>query len=97
MALTAMGSAYLGVTEPAIFGVNLRAKFPFVCALIGTGLSGMIIMMNGVEAFSLGVSGLLSFLSVPREFWGPQFMAMAVAGLVPLVLTLVVGRAKGKK
>ncbi|MDU2491028.1 MAG: PTS trehalose transporter subunit IIBC [Clostridium celatum] len=97
MALTAMGSAYLGVTEPAIFGVNLRAKFPFICALIGTGLSGMIIMMNGVEAFSLGVSGLLSFLSVPREFWGPQFMAMAVAGLVPLILTLIVGKVKVKK
>lgn len=97
IAMAATGSAYLGVTEPAIFGVNLRAKFPFVCALVGTGLAGMILMMNSVEAFSLGISGILVFLSIPRTFWGVQFLAMAIAAGVPFFGTLIIGKMKEKK
>lgn len=40
MALVSTLSAYLGVTEPAIFGINLKYRYPFICGLIGTGLSG---------------------------------------------------------
>lgn len=58
LSLTAGISAYLGITEPAIFGVNLRYKFPFVIAMISSGIAGMFISVKGVLASSVGVGGV---------------------------------------
>ncbi|MCW0121699.1 PTS transporter subunit EIIC, partial [Bacillus subtilis] len=43
LSLTSGISAYLGITEPAIFGVNLRYRFPFIIAMVSSGLAGMYI------------------------------------------------------
>ena len=54
----ALISCYLGVTEPALFGVNLKYGFPLVCGMIGSACAALISVGCGVEAASIGVGGL---------------------------------------
>ncbi len=49
-------SAFLGVTEPVIFGVNLRYMKPFIFALIGGGCAGMFASLTGVAATGMGIT-----------------------------------------
>ena len=88
-------SGYMGVTEPALFGVNLKAGFPFVCGMIGSAIAATISVGSGVMAFSVGVGGLPGFLSIMPQYWVPFFLAMAAAIVIPFVLTLIVGKKKG--
>ena len=88
-------SGYMGVTEPALFGVNLKAGFPFICGMIGSAIAATISVGSGVMAFSVGVGGLPGFLSIMPQYWLPFFIAMAVAIVVPFVLTLIIGKKKG--
>lgn len=87
-------SCYLGVTEPALFGVNLKYKYPLICGMIGSAIAAMISVGFGVEALSIGVGGLPGILSIKSEFYLYFIIAMAVAIVVPFVLTLIVGAKK---
>lgn len=80
-------SAYLGVTEPALFGINLKYLYPFVAGMIGSSLAGLVSVSMGVRAFSIGVGGIPGFLSI-KEGYGAFFLAMAIAIVVPIVLTI---------
>lgn len=94
LSFTSAISAYLGITEPALFGVNLRFRFPFICAIIGSAIAGILITVNKVQASSIGVGGIPGFLSIFPDKWGPFFIGMAIAIVVPFVLTYVFGRIK---
>lgn len=90
-------SCYLGVTEPALFGVNLKYGFPLVCGMIGSAIAAMISVGAGVQAFSIGVGGLPGILSIKPAFYLYFLIAMAVAIVVPFVLTMAVGSRKLSK
>ena len=87
-------SCYLGVTEPALFGVNLKYIFPLICGMIGSAIAAVISIGFGVEAVSIGVGGLPGILSIFSQYWGKFLLAMAAAIIVPFVLTIVVGKKK---
>ena len=87
-------SCYLGVTEPALFGVNLKYGFPFICGLIGSCMAAMISVSSGVMASSIGVGGIPGILSIKPNFMFMFFIAMLVALCVPFVLTTIVGKKK---
>lgn len=87
-------SCYLGVTEPALFGVNMKYGFPLVCGMIGSALAAVISIGTGVEAYSIGVGGLPGILSIKPQFWLSFLAAMAVAIVIPFTLTFVVGKRK---
>lgn len=87
-------SCYLGVTEPALFGVNLKYGFPLVCGMIGSACAAMISIGTGVTAISIGVGGLPGILSIFPEYWVNFLLAMATAIVVPFVLTYIVGKRK---
>ena len=87
-------SCYLGVTEPALFGVNLKYGFPLVCGMIGSACAAVISIGTGVYAYSIGVGGLPGILSIMPQYWLNFLLAMAVAIVVPFVLTLIVGSRK---
>lgn len=92
-------SAYLGVTEPAMYGINLKYKFPMLCAMTGSALAAAICGAAGVMANGIGVGGLPGILSIQPQYWLIYLLAMLVAILVPLVLTIVMHKraaAKGK-
>ena len=90
-------SCYLGVTEPALFGVNLKYGFPLVCGMVGSAIAAMISVGAGVQAFSIGVGGLPGILSIKPAFYLYFLTAMAVAIVVPFVLTMAVGSRKLSK
>lgn len=87
-------SCYLGVTEPALFGVNLKYGFPLICGMIGSSIAAMISVGSGVKAFSIGVGGLPGIISIQPDFYIGFLAAMAVAILVPFLLTYAVGKRK---
>lgn len=91
-------SCYMGVTEPAIFGVNLKYGFPFVCGMIGSACAAVLCVATGTTANAIGVGGLPGILSIKTKYMGSFALAMAVAVLVSLILTMLVGKKKlGKK
>ncbi|OBY81424.1 trehalose permease IIC protein [Paenibacillus sp. KS1] len=94
MSVTSAISAYLGITEPAMFGVNLRLRYPFISAMIGSALGAVVISAFQVKAVSIGVGGLPGFLSIFPQQWVPFFIGMAVALIVPFVITLIIGKTK---
>ncbi len=87
-------SCYLGVTEPAMFGINLKYGFPFLAAMIGSMLAAVISVGSGVMANSIGVGGIPGFLSIQAQDWGMFFVAMAVAFTVPIILTMLFSKMK---
>ncbi|MCK8065529.1 PTS trehalose transporter subunit IIBC [Vibrio sp. 1CM7H] len=90
-------SAYLGVTEPAMYGINLKYKFPMLSAMIGSACAAAICGSAGVMANGIGVGGLPGILSIQPQFWGIFALAMLVAMVVPAALTLLLyKRAQAK-
>lgn len=87
-------SCYLGVTEPAMFGVNLKYNFPFICAMIGSGIAGAFSVMTSSTANSIGVGGLPGILSMQPQSMGSFAIAMLIAIAVPFVLTVIIGKRK---
>lgn len=87
-------SCYLGVTEPALFGVNLKYSFPFICGLVGSCIAAMISVSSGVMASSIGVGGIPGILSIKPQFMFMFFIAMIVTFCIPFILTTVVGKKK---
>ena len=87
-------SAYLGVTEPALFGVNLKYGFPLICGMIGSAVAAVISVGSGAQALSIGVGGIPGILSINPQFWGSFALAMAAAIVVPFVLTWLVGQKR---
>ncbi|AWK45345.1 PTS system trehalose-specific EIIBC component [Bacillus velezensis] len=97
LSLTAGISAYLGITEPAIFGVNLRYKFPFVIAMISSGIAGMFISVKGVLASSVGVGGVPGIFSIMSQYWGPFAIGMLIVLILPFAGTYGYARLKRQK
>ncbi len=87
-------SCYLGVTEPALFGVNMKYGFPLVCGMIGSAIAAMISVGSGVRALSIGVGGLPGILSIQSEYYLNFLLAMAVAIALPFALTYIIGLKK---
>jgi PTS system trehalose-specific IIC component len=88
-------SAYLGVTEPAMFGVNLKYSFPFLCGMIGSAIAAVISVGSGVMANSIGVGGIPGILSIKPQFMLIFSVCMIAAIVIPFVLTVIVGKRKG--
>lgn len=87
-------SCYLGVTEPALFGVNLKYMFPFICGMIGSSIAAIYSVATGTMAASIGVGGIPGILSILPQFMLNFFIAMVIAFAVPLILTFIVGKKK---
>ena len=88
-------SCYLGVTEPAIFGVNLKFVFPFVCAMIGSACAGLLSCLFSCTANAIGVGGLPGILAMQPQSMLPYALCMGVAIAVPFALTFIVGKRQG--
>lgn len=80
-------SAWLGVTEPAMFGINLKYLYPFVAAMIGSGIAGMVSTFMGVRANAIGVGGLPGILAIRGQDMLKFLLPMVIAIVVPVFLT----------
>ena len=88
-------SCYLGVTEPAMFGVNLKYNFPFICGMIGSAVAGVVCTATSTTANSVGVGGLPGILSIQPASMLSFALCMVIAIVIPFVLTIVMGKKKG--
>ncbi len=87
-------SAWLGITEPALFGVNLRFKYPFIFAIASSAIAGLYISAQGVVANSIGVGGVPGVFSIVREYWLDFGIGMLIVIVLPLVGTYLYAKRK---
>lgn len=82
-------SALLGVTEPAMFGVNLKLRYPFIGAIIGSGIGAAYISFFKVKAIALGTAGLPGFISISgvNHGWLHYGTGIAITFIVTFVVT----------
>ena len=94
LASSASISALLGITEPAIFGINLKMKFPFVCAMIASGVACVSLGIFHVLSVAMGPASVIGFISIaPASI--PYFMISAVISFVlGFGLTFAYGKKK---
>ena len=87
-------SAYLGVTEPAMFGINLKYVYPFIAAMVGSAIGGMLITITNTRALGIGVGGLPGFLSFKINNYPMVFISMLVTMAITFVMTYVFRNVK---
>lgn len=87
-------SCYLGVTEPAMFGINLKYVYPFLAAMTGSAIAAVIAVASGVMANSIGVGGLPSILSIKPQSMLVFALCMLVTIIVPFTLTIILSKTK---
>ncbi|MDN2453987.1 sucrose-specific PTS transporter subunit IIBC [Lactobacillus sp. UCMA15818] len=93
LASSASASALLGITEPAMFGVNLKLKFPFFCAIIAAGISSAFAGFFHVLARSLGSAGFIGFLSVDVKSIPMYAVGELISFAMAFTLTYLYGKS----
>ncbi|ULG71896.1 PTS system trehalose-specific EIIBC component [Macrococcus brunensis] len=96
LALTSGISGWLGVTEPAMFGVNIPLKYPFIAAVVTTGIVGAIFGSQQLLG-RVGVGGLPGIISINEGFRLTFFIGMIIAIVLPVILTLIFSNFAKKK
>ena len=94
LASSAGVSALLGITEPALFGVNLKYRFPFFCALIGSGIAAAVAGLLKVVAVSLGSAGFLGFLSIKATSIPFYILCELISFAIAFALTYIYGKTR---
>ncbi|AEB74568.1 PTS transporter subunit EIIC [Lentilactobacillus buchneri] len=92
LASSASMSALLGITEPAMFGINLKLKFPFIASMIGSAVASVYLGLTHVLAVSLGSNSVLGFISIATNAIPAFLISMVIAFVVSFSLTYVYGR-----
>ncbi|EQA12003.1 sucrose-specific PTS transporter subunit IIBC [Glaesserella parasuis] len=92
MAVPSGISALLGITEPAMFGVNLRYRYPFIAAMIAAGTSSAFIALFNVKAIALGAAGLPGIPSIKPESLAMYSVGMAISASIAFVVTVILGK-----
>ncbi|QKN81897.1 beta-glucoside-specific PTS transporter subunit IIABC [Scandinavium goeteborgense] len=91
LALTTSFSAAMGITERAMYGVNIRYKRPFAAALIGGACGGAFAMVMGVKTYAFALSGLpgIPALVGPTFLWA--VVSIAISFVAAAILTVIFG------
>ncbi|MFB9762562.1 sucrose-specific PTS transporter subunit IIBC [Ectobacillus funiculus] len=90
-------SALLGITEPALFGVNLKLKYPFIGAITGSAVASAFIALTKVKATALGAAGLPGIISIKPDSIISYIIGMAISFAVAFVMTIFLAKREGKK
>ena len=92
IALTSGISSLLGITEPAMFGVNLKLKTPFYAAMIGSAVGSAYSVFANVLNVSPGPTGIIGFVTIRPENILSFFISIEIAFIVSFLLTLVLSK-----
>ncbi len=96
LALPSAMSAALGITEPAIFGVNLRLVKPLVAGMIGGAAGSVVGAMFHIGATAYGVTGLFGFLTT-TDYAIPYALELAVSFAVAFAVSWVLYKEERKE
>lgn len=96
LAMSTSITAFMGITEPAMYGVNMRFKKPFIAALIGAGAGGAFMSLFHTKAYVVGgLAGLAGIPMVLGETAVYAFIGFIIAVAVSAVLTYILGFDEG--
>ncbi|MFA0442902.1 sucrose-specific PTS transporter subunit IIBC [Vibrio sp. 10N.222.51.C12] len=90
-------TALLGITEPAMFGVNLKLRYPFIAAICAAAISSAFITMFNVKASALGAAGLPGIISIRPGDLIYYVVGMVIAFVVAFGLTVILGARQNAK
>lgn len=90
-------SALLGITEPAMFGVTLKLKYPFYAAIIGSAVGSAWIAATHTLALAMGAAGLPGFISIAPQSWVNFFIGIALSMATSFILTVFFMKRQGAK
>lgn len=90
-------SALLGITEPAVFGVNLKLKYPFVGALIGSAVGSAYATFMKVLALSQGPAGLPGVIVIRPESMVQYMVTMVITFVTATIATILLSTVFQKK
>jgi len=91
-------TALLGITEPAMFGVNLKLRYPFIAAITGSAVASAFITLFNVKAQALGAAGLPGIISITPDKISYYVIGMIISFVVTFGMTMVLGmRNKAKQ
>ncbi|MDP5255521.1 MULTISPECIES: sucrose-specific PTS transporter subunit IIBC [unclassified Vibrio] len=90
-------TALLGITEPAMFGVNLKLRYPFLAAIIGSACASAFISLFHVKALALGAAGIPGIISITPSQINIYIVGMLISFVVTFGLTLALGVRQARK
>ena len=88
-------SAFLGITEPAMFGVNLALRWPFYIAIVSAGIGAMVASILNVKAIALGAAGYIGFPSISPTTgagWAGFFGCLVLTTVIAFVASFIWGK-----
>ena len=88
VAIPSSMSAALGITEPAIFGVNMRFMKPFVGGMIGGAIGALVAAFMGIGASAYGVTGIPGYLTINNPML--YTIVLAISGGLAFFITTVI-------
>ncbi|MBO0474531.1 PTS system, sucrose-specific IIBC component [Enterococcus sp. DIV0840] len=92
LATSASISAMLGITEPAIFGVNLKLKFPFICGMIASAVACLFIGAFHVLSVAMGPASVIGFISIAPKSISYFMIGIVISICVGFVTTYAYGK-----
>ena len=95
IASAAAPSAFLGITEPAMFGVNLALRWPFYIAIVSAGIGAMVASILNVKAIALGAAGYIGFPSISPTTgagWAGFFGSLILTTVIAFVASFIWGK-----
>lgn len=90
-------SALLGITEPAMFGINLKQKFPFYAAMVGSAAGAAYAVLTNVINVSPGAAGIIGFVCVQNNSMLNFLIGTLIAFAVAFIATFVLSKSKKLK
>lgn len=85
-------SALFGITEPALFGVNLRLRWPFYVAICASAIGGALVALFNVLATALGAAGFIGFVSIQGSSVPAYLLICVITLVVSLASAYIYGR-----
>ncbi|WP_408010246.1 sucrose-specific PTS transporter subunit IIBC [Pseudalkalibacillus sp. A8] len=90
-------SALLGITEPAMFGVNLKLRYPFIGAICGAAAGSGFIALFKVKAIALGAAGLPGIISIKTGTITFYIIGMIISFTIAFIITMILSKRPAKK
>ncbi|MFD2698871.1 beta-glucoside-specific PTS transporter subunit IIABC [Paenibacillus shunpengii] len=92
LAMSTSVTAFMGITEPAMYGVNMKYKKPFIAALIGAGIGGAFMSLFHTKAYVVGgLAGLSGIPMILGETFVYAVIGLVIGSAAAAVLTYILG------
>lgn len=87
-------SAVLGITEPAMFGVNLKLRYPFYAAMVGAAVASAFITFFETKAVALGAAGIPGIISIQPQKITYYIIGMVISFGIAMIGTMALSKTK---